>query len=135
MPPKVQKKVPAHILQKLAGDKLEDFIAEVEKRYKRAKAILEEQSEDTQDAVMRMADTIHIVFPKRMWVAKHRGSTDRVVFDIPDEIHEKLSIYIAFEAMKDLALMDIRVQRFHFTNHCADCNMALKPTKRKKAKR
>lgn len=126
-----KKKTPVHVLETLASQKIEDLTADVEERYERVSRLLSDQDAATREAIEMMAETVSTVFPRRMWVAKTRTG-ERMVVDIPPEIHNKISVLVAVESVKDLALMDIKVANFKFNGDCAECG---KPVKSKKGKR
>lgn len=107
---------------------LEQLCDQIDGKHARLMKIFHEQSTETRDAISRMADSIQRMMPKKIQVT-NTSTGDKAIVDIPAEFHEKVAQVMAVEAIRDLALMDIQVQDFFFTAHCAECSKPLKKVK------
>ena len=122
---KPTKKTPQHVLDRLAKDKLDEFMKASGELHALATKTYEAQDMETREAIERIQDVVTAMFRKRFYVAKTRTG-ERAIRDLPNEIHSKLTFYIAVEIVKDLGLMDIRVANFKFTKDCAVCGKKVK---------
>lgn len=133
--PKPQKKLSEAKLDALADAAMEKFTAEVVARHDAAHEIYAKQDSQTQDAIERIQDIMLRIGRKRMWISVG-GREDRVVRDIPQAVQARIAWYIAVQIVKDLAVMDIRIEDYkHPAGNCAMCGTDFKPTNKKKVKK
>lgn len=120
-----KKKTSWDQLEKLADLKAQEFAEESEHRFHRAMDVYEAQDEDTQEAIDRMADVMKTIGRTQMWVSTSRTGPRKIVYFSPDTIRHN-ALYLAVEAVKDLALMDVRVANFKFIDRCVTCGKKVK---------
>ena len=120
-------------LDKLAGEALDNFTKESEKRYERAMKVYNTQKIEAQDALDRMIDILCVIARRKLAVRVRGSWDDAVVFTIPDEVIKKNMTYMAVEILKDLVYMDVQVDDFHWpTDICAECGAPVTPKKKEK---
>lgn len=131
---KPSKKVSENQLQALAEKALTDFKQASLVRFQQAAKVYDAQDPATKDALDRMIDVLIQVARRRMWVAPSRGSEHRAVVQLPEEVIRQNATYMAVEIMKDLALMDVRVEGYKFPDGmCGVCHRPLKTKKKVKS--
>jgi hypothetical protein len=129
------KKVSESKLRELADAAMADFKAEAKKRYDHAHAIYNKQDDDTQDALDRVTALLCQTARRNLWVSVGKRG-DRLISQIPEETIYHNMHYMAVEILKDLAVMDIKVANFKWTDRlCALCGNEIESKPRKKAKK
>ena len=124
------KKMSETKLRELADQSLAAFQADSELRYQGAKAVYDEQDNQTKDALDRMIDLLSGIARRRMWVSA--GGENRMVVTLPDQVIRHNMTYMAVEILKDLAIFDVKVDNFTFPDHlCGVCNRPRKKVKKK----
>ena len=126
-----KRKVTDEQLRKAAQSVMDEFKAESEARYRKAKKHYNSQDDDTQEVLDRITTHLLRIARKHMWVGV---GNDKIVMQIPEEIIYHNMFYMAVEILKDLALMDVRVANYTFpADVCVECGKEIKA--KKKAKR
>lgn len=128
---KAKKKTSESKLRELAEQEMLEFQLAAERRYVAAAVKTTHLDYDTREAIQRMTDLLCRIGRKQMYFTVG-GRQDRIVLDIPELTIQHNSFYLACEILKDLAIMDIKIEDYAFApGVCVECGTEIKPTKKK----
>jgi len=116
---------------------LEIFKRATEARYELARGVFDAQPASTQEVIFRIQKMLLV---NANGVVKFYPKNDRKQVAIPVTVEmeyvEHNAFYMAIEILKDLAMMDIRVDEFEFPEtFCAECGIKLNDRGKGKKKR
>jgi hypothetical protein len=113
---------------------VEKFQSQTEARYRIAKAAFEAQDDKTQEALQMLQDRLSFIATQEIRVFPNGKGGAGVVVNVDQDTVDQNLLYMATEIVKDLALLDIRVENYKFpTKHCSECQEKITPRKKKKA--
>lgn len=129
---KKSKVVSPEKLRELADESMAIFTTDAKARYDKAHKLYEEQDDATQDALDRMTTLLCRIARRNMWVSAGEKS-NRLVLQIPEQTIYHNMFYMSVEIVKDLALFDVKIAGFKFSdNLCVECYKNIKPKRPKK---
>ena len=116
-----KKKLSAEAIEKFIKRSLKDLDAEVDERYELALKFMNEQDDETREAINRMLETMrqmagtptaHILLP---------GEKERTPINVDQMTYDRNLFYLAIRLVIACARMDIRIAKFKMPKLCADC--------------
>jgi hypothetical protein len=114
------------------------FKASTEARYRVARTTFDHQDEATKEVIRRIQDRLSIGASGyvRVWPGGNKREERSELVNVGVEYLEMNALYVATEILKDLAMLDVRVENFEFpSSYCAECGVKLNQPKRKKKKK
>jgi len=115
-------------------EQLEIFRRQTEARGRIAEAAYEAQDKQTKNAIDSIRDRLSIIATGNVLVYPDGKRNPGVSVQISTELVDHNILFFATEIVKDLAMMDIRIENYEFpTVYCAECQEKL--TTKKKGKK